>query len=305
MGAFSWSFWLCRRRGPSPGLIAGGAPRSSGQSQESLRRIVSNPCRADVILGVSMTIGERDVRSAARASRQSATHASRLPSGGESRILDRSIERDGSELVLVQRDGSYQIRVDGRELMDSRHALTECEMARLAWRYSARSDRPEVLVGGLGMGFTLRACLDLLPADGRLTVVELSAAVLRWNQGPLAALAGRPLCDPRVMALHCDVLDVLRRSDERFEAVLLDVDNGPHDLAQSGNGHLYEPDGLSAACRALRPGGVLAVWSSEPAPDLVERLLQIGVPAWSESVFPLVGDSRVRHTIVLAARPDA
>jgi spermidine synthase len=223
----------------------------------------------------------------------------------EHEVIGRSVGRDGSELVLVHRDGTYQIRVDGRQLMDSRNSVTERDLARLALRYLPECARPRVLVGGLGLGYTLRAALDLLPAAARVTVVEVSAAVVRWNRGPLGPLAGRPLADPRVNVVLGDVRSVLAEDKDTYHAVLLDVDNGPHDLALPDNRHLYGAKGLTVACGALSPGGVLAVWSSEPAPELVERLLQLGVSAWSEPVWPTPEDSRVQHAIIIACRPDA
>lgn len=218
--------------------------------------------------------------------------------------VDRALADDGTEFVLLRRNGTFQIRADGRELMTSEHHASEGDLARLALRYMARSTSPRVLIGGLGMGFTLRAALDRLPADGHVTVVEACAAVIAWNEGPLAHLARWPLADPRVEVERDTVQRVLARSPDRFDAVLLDVDNGPDDLSLPANRSLYEPAGLAVACAALTPGGVLAIWSAQPAPDLVERLLQIGVPAWSETVVPLPGDTRIQHTIVVAARPE-
>ena len=218
-------------------------------------------------------------------------------------VLDSSVEPDGSELALTGRYGTFQIRVDGRELMDSRNTVTERDLARLAFCRSANGHAPTALVGGLGMGFTLRAALDLMGPSGRVTVVEISPAVIRWNHGPLGPLARRPLADPRVELVCGDVCAVLAARPEQFDLVLLDVDNGPHDLSLDGNRRLYSAEGLAIIGDALRPSGIAAVWSSGPAADLEERFLQVGLSAWSETVCPRPGDTRIRHTIVLAARP--
>src|SRR5262249_30264487 len=131
----------------------------------------------------------------------------------------------------------------------------------------------DVLVGGLGMGYTLRAALDRLPPGGSVTVVELIPEVVEWNRGPLAFLAGDPLADPRVQVEVADVASVVRASDGRFDAILLDVDNGPGALTQRANGWLYSTQGLDAIHRALRPGGMVAVWSVGEAGAGFERAL--------------------------------
>jgi spermidine synthase len=223
--------------------------------------------------------------------------------GGGFDVVATSIEADGSELILAGRDGTYQIRVDGRELMDSRNTVTERDLARLAFCRSSNGHAPWALVGGLGMGFTLRAALDLMGETGRVTVVEISPAIILWNRGPLSPLARHPLADPRVDLVCGDVRTVLAAHRGRYDLVLLDVDNGPGDLARAGNEQLYHAEGLADIRDALRPGGVAAVWSAGPAPDLEERFLQVGLSAWSETVCPRPGDTRIRHTIVLAARP--
>jgi spermidine synthase len=217
--------------------------------------------------------------------------------------VDSTIAPDGAEILLWRGDGYWQIRADGRELMDSRSDVTERALARLACWNLAPSNAPRVLVGGLGMGYTLRAALDLLPRSARVTVVEALGVVIGWNRGLLAVLADHPLDDPRVTVVEGDVVDVIAGAAGVFDAILLDVDNGPGDIVLDGNCRLYDAPGVARLERALAPDGVLAIWSSESAPDLVEGLLQCGLCAWSETVWPLDGDRRVAHAIVLAVKP--
>ena len=173
--------------------------------------------------------------------------------------LGTAITPDGSWLELRHHDGEYVIRADGYDLMTSRMHGSEDAMMSLA------CPKPNVgccvLVGGLGMGFTLRATLDLLPPASKVVVGELVPDVVEWNRGPLGPLAGNPLDDPRTELVVGDVANVIRNSESRFDAILLDVDNGPDAFTQEGNFWLYTRAGLAAAYRALRARGALAVWS--------------------------------------------
>ena len=184
---------------------------------------------------------------------------------------------DGTELILYRHDRDFVIRAGGPggyDLMTSRMHGSEEELARLA--LPSPGPGATVLVGGLGMGYTLRAALDLLPGNGKVVVAELLPAVLEWNQGPLADLAGRPLDDPRAAVELKDVVDVIRESVRRFDAILLDVDNGPSSYTQGPNRWLYSPAGLAAIKRALKPKGVLAVWSVETDRGFEESLRRAG-----------------------------
>lgn len=182
---------------------------------------------------------------------------------------------DGSSLELRHHDGEYVIRADTYDLMSSRRHGSEEAMMALA----QPNPRPgaQVLVGGLGMGYTLRAALDLLPDDGVAVVSELVPEVAEWNRGPLGPLAGSPLDDPRTELLVGNVVDVVRESEERFDAILLDVDNGPGRLSEAGNFRLYTAVGLKAIERALRPGGAVAVWADGPAPAFERELRRAGL----------------------------
>ena len=163
--------------------------------------------------------------------------------------------------------------MDGKTLMSSRRHGSEDALAALACPHLRSAEEPHVLVGGLGMGFTLRATLDLLPPDATVTVVELLPAVVEWNRGPLGALAGYPLKDQRVRIEVGDVGVALRASGPaRFGAILLDVDNGPAAFTASANRGLYDNAGVGAAYAALETGGVLAVWSARDDRKFEQRL---------------------------------
>jgi len=207
---------------------------------------------------------------------------------------------DGGELGLYQRDDEFSIRVGNRELMNSRAHASEESLATLACARIAARANPRILIGGLGMGFTLGATLRCLGADLKVVVAELVPSVVAWNRGPLATLAGSPLLDPRVTVQVVDVADVLRAERGSFDAVLLDVDNGPEGIARPQNNWLYARPGIEAAYAALRPSGVLAVWSSGPHSVFVERLQRAGF-AVDEVRVPARGSKKGRqHTIWLA-----
>ena len=205
---------------------------------------------------------------------------------------------EGGELVLYQRDDEFVIRVNGLELMSSRAHGSEERLAELA----CGGLRPEarVLIGGLGMGFTLAAALARLPASATVVVAEIVPAVVEWNRGPLAHLAGRPLDDRRATVEVSDVGRLLRGSTRRWDAVLLDVDNGPQALTRKANHTLYGEQGLKLTRSVLRPGGTLAVWSAASNDRFARTLRWVGftvevhdVPARGRAGGPL-------HTIFLA-----
>lgn len=169
---------------------------------------------------------------------------------------------DGSHVVLYEHDGDYIITVDHQDLMMSRAHESELELARLGCARLARHGQPAVLVGGLGMGYTLRQALDLLGPQARVVVAELLPEIVRWNRDYLGHLTDHPLRDPRVELRVEDVARVLRASPGAFDAVLLDVDNGPNAMTDLGNDQLYSREGIRRCMAALRPDGCLAVWSA-------------------------------------------
>jgi len=158
------------------------------------------------------------------------------------------------------------------ELMSSRLSGSEEALATLTCKKIEAVKRPHLLVGGLGMGFTLRAALAVLGREARITVAELVPAVIAWANGPMAELFGESLTDPRASIREADVVDVIKTSPSAFDAILLDVDNGPEALIRKANDALYDLNGLRAIRGALRPGGILAVWSSGPNIAFTKRL---------------------------------
>lgn len=210
---------------------------------------------------------------------------------------------NGGELCLYRRGAEFSIRVGNRELMNSRIYGSEEALAEIACARIASRSRPQVLIGGLGMGFTLAAALRRIGTDGRVVVAELVPAVVAWNRGPLGAPAGHPLQDARVAVREVDIAQILRETRQAYDAILLDVDNGPEGLARRENDWLYARPGLEAAHAALRPGGVLAVWSAAPNQVFARRLRRVGFTVDEVQVPARSSRKGRRHTIWLAHRP--
>jgi len=218
-------------------------------------------------------------------------------------LLDRApVPGNGGELCLYRRGTELSIRADGRELMNSLVHGSEEALAELACDRIAGGPGPRILVGGLGMGFTLAALLPRLGAGARVVVAELVAAVVTWNRGPLGELAGHPLRDDRVQVRVTDVAELLRAEREGYDAILLDVDNGPQGLTRQGNNWLYARPGLAAASAALRPGGVLAVWSAGPDRAFNTRLRRTELKVEEVRVRGRSPSGRGRYTIWIARR---
>jgi len=219
-------------------------------------------------------------------------------------LLGETRTPDGSSMALTRRGNEYVIHADGKSLMSSRMHGSEEALASFACRRLGARTQPCVLIGGLGMGFTLRATLDLLPPGATVVVAELVPAVVEWNRGPLGPLAAHPLADPRVRLEVCDVADTLRSSAGRFDAVLLDVDNGPRAFTTQGNSGLYDDRGVAAARAALEPEGTLAVWSAWADRAFEHRLRYGGFTVEVEQVRGRLKQGGPHHTIFLA-RPVA
>lgn len=213
------------------------------------------------------------------------------------------IPQSKDELQLWQRGIEFSIRVTGHDgdLMNSRMHHSEDRLAQLACAEIADRPLPRVLIGGLGMGFTLRAALDALPARAAVTVAELVPAVVEWNGGALGTCAGYPLRDPRASVIVDDIARVLRSSKAEFDAILLDVDNGPDALTLRANSWLYSLEGLAAARISLRPRGVLAVWSVAPDAGFTARLERSGFEARAVTVRARPGKG-ARHVVWVARR---
>lgn len=211
---------------------------------------------------------------------------------------------DGEPLTLALERGEHVVRVRGELLMSSRVSGSEVAMARFALEGAGAAGAGRFLVGGLGMGFTLRALLDRLGAAARVEVVELLQDVVDWNRGPLAHHANRALDDPRVTVIVGDLNEHLETGNGRYDAVLLDVDNGPEAFTVRGNDALYRSGGLAALYGALVPDGVMVLWSAFRSPAFERRLAAAGFEARSETVRARGAVRRgARHTLFVATRP--
>jgi spermidine synthase len=214
-------------------------------------------------------------------------------------LLGQALSRDGTVVKLVRRSDEYIILANGKSLMSSDMHGSEEALATFACRRARTIKRPRVLIGGLGMGFTLRATLDLLPLDAVVVVAELVPAVVEWNRGALGPLAGHPLRDPRVQVEVDDVAVALGSRVEEFDAVLLDVDNGPAGLTAWNNDWLYDHRGIAAAFAALKIDGVLAVWSAREDRKFEQRLRHGKFTVEVEHVRGRLKQGGPRHTIFL------
>lgn len=194
------------------------------------------------------------------------------------KLLDTAqIPGNGGKLQLHQHGADFTISIEGGGLlMDTRAHASEDALAKLACRKITGRSRPRVLIGGLGMGFTLAAALRQLGANAEVVVVELVPEVVGWNRGPLGEHAGQPLHDKRATLREGDVVKVLKSERQAYDAILLDVDNGPEGLSRKKNDWLYTLEGLSASYEALRPRGILAVWSAGPDRRFTERQRKVG-----------------------------
>lgn len=196
----------------------------------------------------------------------------------------------GGEMVLYQHDGDFTIQVNGHDLMLSRQHESELELARLGCGHLSGRKAPRILIGGLGMGYTLRQALDMLGFDARIVVGELVNAIIEWNREFFGHLNGRPLEDERVDLKIGDVVALILGVRNQFDAILLDIDNGPNAMTDSGNNRLYGREGILACRGALREKGCLAVWSAEPDKKFEQLLMSCGfhvtrfrVPAYKGS----------------------
>ena len=219
-------------------------------------------------------------------------------------VIDTAPVPGGGELRLMRRGAELSIRLGQNELMNSRVGGSEAALAEMACARIRTRAQPRLLIGGLGMGFTLRAALAALGAEAQVTVAELVPAVAAWARGPMAALFGDSLSDPRVQLREADVAQLIRQARSAFDAILLDVDNGPAGLSRAANDALYEMAGLGAARAALRPGGVLAVWSSGPDADFSRRLRQSGFDVDETAVRANGTRGGARHVIWIATRAE-
>jgi spermidine synthase len=208
------------------------------------------------------------------------------------------------ELRLMQRGAEFSMMLGQNELMNSRLSGSEEALATLACKRIGAVKQPHLLIGGLGMGFTLHAALAVLGTEARIMVAELVPAVIAWARGPMAKIFGDSLDDPRTSILSADVIEVIKSHAAAFDAILLDVDNGPEGLIRKANDALYNLKGLKSSRRALRPGGVLAVWSSGPNPAFSRRLRDAGFDVSEVGVRATGKRSGAHHVIWFATKPD-
>lgn len=211
----------------------------------------------------------------------------------------------GGELRLMRRGAEYSIMAGATELMNSRLSGSEQALATLACAAIAGRPAPHVLIGGLGMGFTLRAALDALGPDARVTVAELVPAVTAWARGPLAEVFAGCLDDPRADLRVSDVRALIAAGRGDYDAILLDVDNGPAGLTRGANDGLYGDAGLGEARRALRPGGVLAVWSAARDERFTDRLRRGGFTVQQHGVRAGANGRGAKHVVWVAVSPQS
>jgi spermidine synthase len=212
---------------------------------------------------------------------------------------------DGGKMELYQHDRDFVIRINGQELMNSRHHESEQELARLGCANLSGRTAPRVLIGGLGMGYTLRQTLDMLGPTAQVFVSELLAAVVDWNRAYLHDLNGAPLDDKRTTLIPGDIFQLLSQSSHKYDAILLDVDNGPRAITDSGNQRLYSPAGIQACRRALRKQGSLAIWSSEPSKAFEQLLISCGFQVRRYRAKAYLEGSSKPHYIFVAAQDKA
>ena len=208
----------------------------------------------------------------------------------------------GEDLRLFRRGGDFMIVVDRNELMSSRMSGSEDALAVMTCARLGGRKAPHLLIGGYGMGFTLRAALAVLGADARVTVAELVPEIIEWARGPMAELAAGCLDDRRVSLFSGDVATPIRTAKATYDAILLDVDNGPDGLTSDSNGWLYSAQGLGSAKAALRPGGVLAIWSAAPDRAFTARLKNAGFKVEEAVVRARSNGKGPKHVIWFAVK---
>lgn len=218
-------------------------------------------------------------------------------------LVARGPIRGGGELRLMQRGHEFSIMIGANELMNSRRVGSEEALATLTAERLGPRNHPRILIGGLGMGFTLRAALAAFGEDAALDVAELIPAIVDWARGPMAALFGDSLTDRRVTIHVADVAAMIAAGRDRYDAILIDVDNGPSALTHEANDGLYSALGLGAARAALRQGGMLAIWSAEGSEPFARRFRDAGF-AVEEAHGRSGGRRGARHTIWIGARSD-
>lgn len=219
-------------------------------------------------------------------------------------LIDTANVPGGQELRLFRRGADFMIVLDRNELMNSRMSGSEEALAVMSCERLRQRTAPHMLIGGYGMGFTLRSALASLGPKARVTVAELVPEIIKWARGPMAELAAGCLDDPRVQLIQDDVVAVIAAGNSTYDAILLDVDNGPDGLTRDENDRLYSARGLAAAKRALKPGGVLAVWSAAPDNAFARRVAEAGFSVDEIVVRARSNGKGPRHVIWFATKSD-
>ncbi|MCJ1961716.1 spermidine synthase [Novosphingobium mangrovi (ex Hu et al. 2023)] len=215
-------------------------------------------------------------------------------------LLDTAWVPDGEKLELYRHDKDFMIVLGHNELMSTRKWGSEEALATMSFERIKHARRPHMLIGGYGMGFTLRAALRVLPENGKATVVEIVPEIIEWAKGPMKELEAGCLADPRVNLILSDVAPFIAGAEGDYDAILLDVDNGPDGLVREDNNVLYSKSGLRAAKRALTPDGVLAIWSAGPDPDFTRRLERAGFAVEERKVASRSNGKGPKHVIWFA-----
>jgi spermidine synthase len=215
-------------------------------------------------------------------------------------LLDTARIPGGDELRLYRRGDDFIIAIGGNELMNSRMSGSEEALAVMSCDRLRKPETAQLLIGGYGMGFTLRAALSALGSDAKITVAELVPEIIDWARGPMAGLAAGCLDDPRVELVVGDVAAAIAAGRNRYDAILLDVDNGPDGLVRAANDGIYSAAGLASAKAALRPGGVLAIWSAAPDARFTRRLAAAGFRVEEAAVRARASGKGARHVIWFA-----
>jgi spermidine synthase len=219
-------------------------------------------------------------------------------------LLDQATTPDGKLMTLNERDGVYMIRIDSLELMSSRHHNSEEKIAEIACADLKGKRSPRVLIGGLGLGYTLKSALAAAPKDAAVVVAEIMPAVIAWNRVPEYGLAGVALDDRRVLVVEADVAAVMMERARAFDVIILDIDNGTGAKSVEANRDLYQDAGLYTALGALKPGGLLAVWSASDDPAFAKRMGRAGFEVKVEKVTAHVGGGGW-HTLFFGRKPRA
>jgi len=221
----------------------------------------------------------------------------------EDELIGTARVPDGVELKLVRNGDDFAILLDRNELMSTDICASEEELATMTLDRLADRPAPQLLIGGYGMGFTLRAALRVLGPDAEVTVAEIVPEIIEWARGPMRGHTNGCLDDPRVVLVNDDVAMLIGTAREAYDAVLLDVDNGPEGLTRRLNDDLYGENGLKAAMDALTPGGILAVWSATPEPAFNVQLEKAGFEVEEVNVRAQIGNKVDHHLIWFCRKP--